>query len=94
LVAVAGLFRVSTIKELCRGDCPEFAVARVALLGVLSSGLADELTARGTRFQAVDARSSVRDRLRSEGVDSKLGGVNRLASVADVVEDFQKQSRT
>jgi high affinity sulfate transporter 1 len=56
--------------------------------------LADELTATGIRVQAVEARASVRERLRSVGVDSKLGGVNRLASVADVVEDFQNQSTT
>src|SRR5216110_2171977 len=33
-------------------------------------GMADELTAKGIRFQAVEPRSSVRDRLRNEGVDS------------------------
>jgi len=54
------------------------------------AGLADELTAKGIRFQAVEPRSSVRDRLRNEGVDGKLGGVNRFTSVADAVEDFQK----
>ena len=55
------------------------------------AGLADELTAAGVRVQAVEARSSVRDRLRSEGVDSKLGGISRGFSVADAVESFQKQ---
>ena len=54
------------------------------------AGMADELTATGIRFQAVEPRSSVRDRLRNEGVDEKLGGVNRFTSVADAVEDFQK----
>jgi SulP family sulfate permease len=54
------------------------------------AGLADELTAAGIRFQAVEPRSAVRDRLRNEGVDSKLGGVNRFTSVADAIEDFQK----
>lgn len=39
LVAVAGLFQLSTLKELWRGDRAEFAVAVVALLGVLGSGL-------------------------------------------------------
>jgi MFS superfamily sulfate permease-like transporter len=53
-------------------------------------GMADELTARGIRFQAVEPRSSVRDRLRNEGVDSKLGGINRFRSVADAAEAFQK----
>ena len=51
--------------------------------------LADELTATGIRVQAVEARSSVRDRLHSEGVDDKLGGINRFTSVADALEGFQ-----
>jgi MFS superfamily sulfate permease-like transporter len=197
LVAVAGLFKLSTLKQLWRGDRPEFVVAMATILGVLSSGLlrgvmigaiislvqllrtasrphvaflgripgtrrfsdrqrhpdnelipgvlifrpesglvyfnvdnvcdailsrvrveptppklvvfdlsaaprvdlqsahalggmADELTAKGIRFQAVEPRASVRDRLRDEGVDEKLGGVNRFTTVADAIEDFQK----
>lgn len=54
-------------------------------------GLAEELTAVGVRVQAVEARSSVRDRLRSEGVEGKLGQVNRFTSVGDAVEAYQKQ---
>ena len=54
------------------------------------AGMADELTTQGIRVQAVEPRSSVRDRLRSEGVDGKLGGVNRFTSVADAIDDFQK----
>jgi len=53
------------------------------------AGMAAEITARRIRFQAVEPRSSVRDRLRNEGVDSKLGGVNRFTTVADVVDNFQ-----
>jgi len=56
------------------------------------AGMADELTAQGIRFQAVEPRSSVRDRLRNEGVDGKLGRVNRFTSVGDVIETFQKNS--
>jgi SulP family sulfate permease len=52
------------------------------------AGLADELTGKGIRFQAVEARSSVRDRLRNEGVGDKLGGVNRFTSVADAVDSL------
>ena len=52
-------------------------------------GMADEITAKDIRFQAVEPRSSVRDRLRNEGVDEKLGGVNRFTSVADAIEAFQ-----
>jgi high affinity sulfate transporter 1 len=193
LVAVAGLFKLSTLRQLWRSDRPEFVVAMAALVGVLSSGLlrgvligaiislvqllrqasrphvaflgrvpgtrrfsdrqrhpdnelipgvlifrpesglvyfnidhvrdtildrvraeptpphaaiidlsaaprvdlqsaetlaglAEELKSQGIRLQAVEARSSVRDRLRAVGVDGKLGDVNRLDSVADVVE--------
>jgi MFS superfamily sulfate permease-like transporter len=50
--------------------------------------MAEELTAKGIRFCAVEARASVRDRLRAEGADKKLGGVNRFTTVADAVENF------
>jgi hypothetical protein len=50
--------------------------------------MADELTAEGIDFHAVEPRSSVRDRLRHEGVDGKLGGINRFTSVADVLDHF------
>jgi sulfate permease, SulP family len=53
--------------------------------------LADELSATGIRVQAVEARSSVRERLRSEGVDAKLGGIDRFSTVVDAVEASQKQ---
>lgn len=54
------------------------------------AGLADELVAAGIRVQVVEARSSVRERLRAEGVESRLGGINRFTAVADVVDSVQK----
>ncbi len=39
LVAVAGLFKLSTLQQLWQGDRPEFYVAMVAIFGVLGSGL-------------------------------------------------------
>jgi sulfate permease, SulP family len=57
------------------------------------AGLTEELATAGSRVQVVEARSSVRDRLRAEGVDAKLGEVNRFTSVADAVEAFQNQTR-
>lgn len=51
--------------------------------------VAEELTKAGVRVQAVEARSSVRDRLRNEGVDEKLGGIDRFTTVADAVEAAQ-----
>jgi MFS superfamily sulfate permease-like transporter len=55
------------------------------------AAMATEVAGRGIRFQAVEARSSVRDRLRLEEVDRKLGGVNRFTTVADVIEHFQAE---
>jgi high affinity sulfate transporter 1 len=200
LVAVAGLFKVSTLKQLWRSDRPEFIVAMAATVGVLGQGLlrgvmigtiislvilirrasrphvavlgripgtkrfsdrerspenemisgvlifrpesglvyfnmdhvrdtildrvhaeamppklvvldlsaapyvdmhsahmlaslAEELTSSGGRFQAVEARSSVRERLHGEGVDVRVGGIDRFTSVADALEAFQSQSQ-
>jgi high affinity sulfate transporter 1 len=52
------------------------------------AAMADELTAMGIQFHAVEPRSSVRDRLRHEAVDGKLGGINRFTTVADVIDHF------
>ncbi|MBK9140167.1 MAG: SulP family inorganic anion transporter [Verrucomicrobia bacterium] len=48
--------------------------------------LAGELTAAGIRAQAVEARASVRERLRHEGLEARLGGVDRFTTVADAVD--------
>ena len=57
------------------------------------AGLADELTARGIRVQTVEARASVRDQLRREAVDGRLGAAGRLTSLADAVQAFEDQAR-
>ena len=54
--------------------------------------MADDVKAVGARLQIVEARSSVRDRLRAEGIDEHVSEVNRFTSVADAVEDFQKKA--
>jgi high affinity sulfate transporter 1 len=56
------------------------------------AGMADELIAMRIQFHAVEPRSSVRDRLRKEGVDSKLGGIDRFTTVADVIDHFLGES--
>lgn len=55
-------------------------------------GLVNELAAAGIWVQVVEARSSVRERLRAEGLDGKLGGVSRGISVADAVAEFQNSA--
>jgi hypothetical protein len=44
----------------------------------------------GEELAFVEARSSVRERLRGEGLDVRLGGIDRFTSVADAVDSFQK----
>jgi MFS superfamily sulfate permease-like transporter len=55
------------------------------------ASMAGELTAEGIQFHAVEPRSSVRDRLRREHVDAKLGGIDRFTMVADVIDHFLDQ---
>ena len=50
------------------------------------AAMADELKAAGSRVRVVEARSAVRDRLRAEGVDERLGAMNRRMTVADAVD--------
>jgi MFS superfamily sulfate permease-like transporter len=65
------------------------AAARVDMQSAhMLAGIADELTAQGIQFHAVEPRSSVRERLRHERVDGKLGGINRFTTVADVIDHF------
>lgn len=65
---------------------PHVDLQSAATLG----GLADELAALGIQMQMVEARASVRDRLRAAGLGEKLGGIDRFRNVAQAVEDFQR----
>jgi len=52
--------------------------------------LAADLESRGIRLQIVEARASVRDMLHVEGFAERLGGIDRVTSVADAVDEFQR----
>lgn len=54
------------------------------------AALHSDLAAAGVQFQIVEARASVRDTLRLEGLEEKVGRINRFTSVADAVDDFLK----
>src|SRR5215831_6801299 len=56
------------------------------------STLEGELTALGIRLQIVETHSSVRDRLRAAGLDTKVGGIDRFRTVTQVVEEFEQSS--
>src|SRR5215831_6247532 len=48
-----------------------------------------ELAKRGIAFSLVEARSTVRDMLRVEGVEKKTGRIDRFTTLADAIEHFQ-----
>lgn len=47
-----------------------------------------EIVAMGSQLQVVEAHASVRETLRLEGFQEKIGEINRLTSVADAVDHF------
>ena len=49
-----------------------------------------KLAKRGIALSLVEARSAVRDMLRAEGVETKVGRIERFTTLADAIEDFQK----
>src|SRR5688572_14009247 len=64
--------------------------ANVDMAGAeMLSELYDALAARGIHLTLVEARSNVRDMLRAEGLEQKLGHISHRASLAEVVEEFQ-----
>jgi MFS superfamily sulfate permease-like transporter len=56
------------------------------------AGMADDLRALGVRLQVVEARSAVRDRLNREGLQERIGRVNRFVTVADALDQFERTS--
>jgi len=65
---------------------PQVDLQSAQALGVL----AGELVAAGRLVHAVETHAAVRDMLRSQAVDARLGGINRFSTVAEAVEDFQR----
>ena len=50
-----------------------------------------ELAKRSIILRLVEARASVRDLLRLEGAEERVGAIDRFATLADVIEHFQKE---
>jgi high affinity sulfate transporter 1 len=69
------------VCDLSTSPAVDLAGARMFLT------LYEELARRGVTFRLVEARSSVRDMLRLEGVEDKVGRIDRFQSLADVMEN-------
>lgn len=75
------------ICDLSASPILDMAGARMLL------SLHGECVKRGLVFRLVEARSKVREMLRSEGVEAKVGGIDRFTMLADAIEDFQKNDK-
>lgn len=69
--------------------CDLSAAPRIDIAGAEAfKNLALQLKRDGITLRLVDARASVRDRLRMEGVEEVVGRVDRFTTVADAVDAF------
>jgi sulfate permease, SulP family len=53
-----------------------------------------EIAKRGMTFRLVEARSTVRDMLRVEGVEDKIGRIDRFTTLADAIDSFRSEPVT
>jgi anti-anti-sigma regulatory factor len=65
----------------------------IAGAGMLTK-LHEELQSAGIRLKLVSARSAVRDILRAEGLEERVGYFGRRITVADAVDEFQGRAVT
>jgi MFS superfamily sulfate permease-like transporter len=73
--------------------CDLSAAPQVDLAGAeMLKRLEGKLRALGAQLRIVEARSSVRDRLRREGLEERTGKIDRYTSVADAVDAIQGAS--
>jgi MFS superfamily sulfate permease-like transporter len=54
--------------------------------------LQTEIAKRGLVFRLVEARSTVRDILRTEGIEERIGRIDRFTMLADAIDGFQSEA--
>jgi SulP family sulfate permease len=74
------------VCDLSTSPAVDLAGARMFL------DLHTELAKRGIILRLVEAHASVRDLLRIEGAEDRVGRIDRFATVADAIEYFQKSA--
>lgn len=55
--------------------------------------LVGELEREGIQFKVAEAHAEVRDILRTTGISESLGGVSRHTALADIVEEFERNTK-
>jgi SulP family sulfate permease len=74
------------VCDLSTSPAVDLAGARMFL------DLHTELAKRGIILRLVEAHASVRDLLRMEGAEDRVGRIDRFATVADAIEHFQNST--
>ena len=57
--------------------------------GRMLAGVEEELALQGIHLRVAEAHAGVRDLLRASGLERQLGGVSRMTSVEDLIEEFK-----
>jgi MFS superfamily sulfate permease-like transporter len=55
--------------------------------------LEEQLQQDGIQFRVAEAHAEAREILRATGVSERLGGVSRYTALADIVEDFERDTK-
>ncbi len=56
--------------------------------------LVEELEREGIQLKVAEAHAEAREILRATGISESLGGVSRHTSLADIVEDFERENKS
>ena len=54
----------------------------------------EDLKREGIQFRVAEAHAEVREILRATGISESLGGVSRHTALAEIVEDFERETAT
>jgi sulfate permease, SulP family len=94
LEAVLNRLQAADPSEIRLVVCDLSASPYIDLAGArILHGLHDELAARGIVLRIVGARGRVRDLLRADGVDEKVGGLERVVTLDSLLAGDGKQPR-
>ncbi|MDD2308962.1 MAG: SulP family inorganic anion transporter [Desulfuromonadaceae bacterium] len=61
---------------------------------IMLQHLEEELEREGIRLKVAEAHAEVREILRATGISESLGGVSRHTALADIVEDFERDTQS
>jgi len=91
LRAVLGRLRTES-RSIRLVVCDLSASPYVDLAGArMLASLTDELVNHHASLRLAEALAEARDLLRAEGLEAKVGTIDRFTSIADVVEHFQQE---